>query len=340
MFKEAPVQSIALHPNYTTAMLRLDRLHAEISGNKWFKLKENLAFAKKQGINRILTFGGAFSNHIAATAAACKAIGFESIGVIRGQDSDLNNPTLQLAIRQGMQLHLVGRDQYLLKEDAAFIQNLQRLYGPFHLIPEGGNNLLGVMGCKDILQQRPFYDYVFCACGTGTTMAGLVAANTGAVVVGISVLKGRNQLPEAVQRLLIQASPNYTFQVFGNDILDRDFVNGYARRRTKARKTRTQHHNQPFSLVHSITRTQVPMEAHPISAAGKFTEELIATAVCLPLLFDLLLNEYVCVLDGGAPRGRLSSACVALSLALFFPTCLLHAPLGVFGRFFITIYIY
>lgn len=225
MFKEAPVQSIALHPNYTTAMLRLDRLHAEISGNKWFKLKENLAFAKKQGINRILTFGGAFSNHIAATAAACKAIGFESIGVIRGQDSDLNNPTLQLAIRQGMQLHLVGRDQYLLKEDAAFIQNLQRLYGPFHLIPEGGNNLLGVMGCKDILQQRPFYDYVFCACGTGTTMAGLVAANTGAVVVGISVLKGRNQLPEAVQRLLIQASPNYTFQVFGNDILDRDFVN-------------------------------------------------------------------------------------------------------------------
>lgn len=206
-------------------MLRLDLLHAEISGNKWFKLKENFALAKIQGFNRVLTFGGAFSNHIAATAAACKAFGFESIGVIRGEDADLKNPTLQLAVSQGMQLHLVGRDQYLLKEDSAFIQNLQHLYGSFYLIPEGGNNSQGMIGCKDILQQNTFYDYVICACGTGTTMAGLVAANTGAVVVGISVLKGRNQLPDEAQRLLNQAYPNNTFHVLGNEILDREFLN-------------------------------------------------------------------------------------------------------------------
>ena len=157
------------------AMLRLDLLHPEISGNKWFKLKYNLEAAKRENKNTILTFGGAWSNHISATAAACDLLGFKSIGIIRGGDHE-NTLTLSRAREHGMQLHFISREQYRKKDDTNFIKQLAAKYNDPYIIPEGGNNAAGIKGCKEILSlcDTREYSHICCAVGTGTTLAGLI----------------------------------------------------------------------------------------------------------------------------------------------------------------------
>lgn len=183
-------------------MLRLDLIHPEISGNKWFKLKYNLEKAIAGGQDTILTLGGAFSNHIAATAAACHLYGLRSIAVVRGEPGSELNPTLSKAKSLGMQLHFVSREAYADKNSGAFAQQLKEQFGDHYLIPEGGNNAAGVEGCKEILKPLDRYDHVFCACGTATTFAGLVASvKEGQTVTGISVLKGEEQLAQQAERL-------------------------------------------------------------------------------------------------------------------------------------------
>jgi 1-aminocyclopropane-1-carboxylate deaminase len=173
------------------SVLRLDLIHPQISGNKWFKLKYNLEEAKKQGLDTILTFGGAFSNHIHATAAACKQFGFKSIGVIRGEKESGTNSTLSEAKKSGMQLHFVSREDYNRKIEKEFISELEKQFGNFYLIPEGGNNELGEKGCEEILPKENDFDIIFCACGTGTTFKGIQRAlRQEQKLVGISVLKG------------------------------------------------------------------------------------------------------------------------------------------------------
>lgn len=174
---------------------REDTIHPFISGNKYRKLKYNLLEAKKQGKETLLTFGGAFSNHIAAAAYAGHEQGIKTIGVIRGEellDKWQNNPTLQLAREHGMQFHFVSRTAYRLKNDTSFIEDLKEQFGSFYLLPEGGTNALAVKGCTEILTDADAqYDYICSAVGTGGTVAGLInAAQPHQTVLGFPALKG------------------------------------------------------------------------------------------------------------------------------------------------------
>lgn len=174
---------------------REDLLHPLISGNKYRKLKYNLVEAGKAGKDCLLSFGGAYSNHIAALACAGKEMGFRTVGVIRGeelQDRWRENPTLALAHSQGMHLHFVSRVAYRQKASTAFLEGLKERYGDFMYLPEGGSNALGVKGCEEILGRGDaHFDTICCAVGTGATLAGL--ANTTGMhqrVWGFPALKG------------------------------------------------------------------------------------------------------------------------------------------------------
>lgn len=224
--QRAIIESVETAYPYKLEVMRLDLLDPEISGNKWFKLKFNLDEAKRQGFTRILTFGGAYSNHIAACAAACKRYGIDCIGVIRGTQQAPLNQTLLKAKNDGMQLYFVSRDEYKERRGLAFQNKLKAIFGESYLIPEGGNNIEGLRGCTEILDQNKRYDYVFCACGTGTTYAGLlVSSPRGQCVVGISVLKGENTLVEDVRRMLDSFDPANTIRLSGNDAIDSDILN-------------------------------------------------------------------------------------------------------------------
>ena len=182
---------------------RDDLIHKHISGNKWRKLKYNLSEAVQQNHHTILTFGGAYSNHIAATAFACKKAGLESIGIIRGED-DPTNPTLQFARENDMQLHFVSREDYRKKNDDNFLDALETRFGRFFLVPEGGANGLGVRGCAEILPEiEEKFDVVCCAAGTGTTLAGLaLTLKENQQLLGFPALKGGNFLKDEVERLI------------------------------------------------------------------------------------------------------------------------------------------
>lgn len=174
---------------------REDRLHEEISGNKFRKLKYNLMEAQSLGYNTLLTFGGAYSNHIAAVAAAGKTYGFTTIGVIRGEelkDIFLENPTLKKAAENGMNFKFVSRTEYRQKDQEYFIEELKKEYKDFYLIPEGGTNNLAVKGCEEILTEEDFiFDYICCAVGTGGTISGLINASSDSqIVLGFPALKG------------------------------------------------------------------------------------------------------------------------------------------------------
>ncbi|MBS1636616.1 MAG: pyridoxal-phosphate dependent enzyme [Bacteroidetes bacterium] len=177
---------------YQIGVLRLDLIHPEISGNKWFKLHLNLEAARQQKARRIITFGGAFSNHIAACATACKLAGFESLAIVRGEKTDPINHTLKHAMREGMQLEFVSREQYRHKTESDFIRELLQRFPDSYIIPEGGDNALGVEGCRAILgDHSAAYDHIFCAVGTGTTFRGLEQSKTpDQWLSGIPVLKG------------------------------------------------------------------------------------------------------------------------------------------------------
>lgn len=201
---------------------RDDLIHQHISGNKWRKLKYNLAEAVQQNHHTILTFGGAYSNHIAASAFACKKMGLESIGIIRGAD-DPSNPTLCLARENGMQLHFVSRQDYRHLTRGAYGDTpAMHQFGRCFIIPEGGANGLGVRGCAEILVEveEPF-DVVCCAAGTGTTLAGLaISLKDNQQLIGFSALKGGGFLMEDVQRLAEQSN-------LKNGILNLELITDY-----------------------------------------------------------------------------------------------------------------
>jgi len=191
-------------------MLRLDRIHPQISGNKWFKLKHNLLAARAQSARTVLSFGGAYSNHLVALAAVSKASGLRSIGIVRGEAPKVLNRALRFAEQQGMALHYVSRSDYRNKEDPEFIRALEQRFGPFYTIPEGGSNLLGIKGCAEIAAHLHWrYEtaprYVLMACGTAATLTGIVSALTSnCEVIGVSVLKGPDTLSPQVDAWLEQ----------------------------------------------------------------------------------------------------------------------------------------
>jgi len=183
--------------NHTIRLaIKREDLHGDgISGNKFRKLKYNVAKAIELGATKILTFGGAYSNHILAASYIKKKYDIDVIGVVRGEelaDKIKENPTLCRAQENGMQFHFVSREAYRNKSSSEFIQKLEEKFGSFYLLPEGGTNDLAIKGCEEILtQQDADFDYVCCAVGTGGTVAGLINASTeNQQVIGFSALKG------------------------------------------------------------------------------------------------------------------------------------------------------
>ncbi|MFN3403921.1 MAG: 1-aminocyclopropane-1-carboxylate deaminase/D-cysteine desulfhydrase [Cytophagaceae bacterium] len=191
---------------------REDLIHPNISGNKWWKLKYNLEQAKKEGKDTILTFGGAYSNHIHATAAAGKEFGMKTIGIIRGEELNADNSTLKFAESCGMKLVFISREQYRQKETEAFLKEIDDRFNHPYIVPEGGSNVLALKGCMEMMQNMSEnYDFYCCAAGTGATMAGITAYSGGEnIVLGFSSLKDGAFLADNVSSLLVEGGYNYS----------------------------------------------------------------------------------------------------------------------------------
>ncbi len=215
---------------YSLVLKREDLLHPFVSGNKFRKLKYNLKAAQEQDHDTLLTFGGAFSNHIAAVAAAGKELDFKTIGIIRGdelKDKISENPTLSFAIDCGMQLHFISREAYRHKDEIEFISNLKDQFGNFYLLPEGGTNALAVKGCEEILShENDSFDYICVPVGTGGTMAGLVkASNENQQVIGFSSLKGTfhaSEIEKHTSKNNFNITDDYCFGGYGK--IDMDLI--------------------------------------------------------------------------------------------------------------------
>ena len=203
---------------------REDLIHPYISGNKFRKLKYNLEEAKKLKKKSLLTFGGAFSNHIVATAVAGKIAGFKTFAIIRGEELGLNltktleeNATLRKAHESGMKFHFVSREVYRQKASFGFIEKMKNKWGDFYLIPEGGTNIFGVQGCQEILtNEDKKFDFICCSVGTGGTISGLInASKKHQKIVGFPALKG-NFLSEEIKKYVTKKNKwglqkNYDF---------------------------------------------------------------------------------------------------------------------------------
>lgn len=275
-----PDQQINFHDIILT-IRRLDLVHPQISGNKFFKLKYNFLEAQRQGYRQILSFGGAYSNHIAATAFAAQQFGFQSVGIIRGEELAHRplNPTLATARQLGMQLHFVSREHYRRKQQPKYLAELAQQFPEHYFIPEGGTNALAIRGCQEILSpQDTQFDVVCCAVGTGGTITGLIEASQAhQQVLGFSALQGSFLKDEVAQ---LTSKTNWT-------ILDDYCCGGYA-------KTST-------ALMQFIRDFEIEF-AIPL--------EQVYTAKMLMGIFDLIEKDYfpagsrLLVIHSGGLQGR------------------------------------
>lgn len=187
---------------------REDQNHPFVSGNKWWKLTYNLEEAMQSGQRTLLTFGGAYSNHIYATAAAANELGMTSIGIIRGEETLPLNPTLSFAKACGMKIHYVSREVYRNKTTASFIKQLHDQFGNFYLIPEGGTNELAVKGCAEFgkqLDEEITFDYLCVPVGTGGTIAGIInGVSESRKIIGFPALKGAAFLEEEIKKYTLK----------------------------------------------------------------------------------------------------------------------------------------
>ena len=186
---------------------RDDLIHPKVSGNKWRKLKYNLIEAKNSGYKGILTFGGAFSNHIYATAAAGKAMGLKMIGIIRGEEIS-DNPTLNFAKSCGMDLQFVSRTEYRQRHEPEYLDEIKKENEDYYIIPEGGTNHLALKGVGEIVGElEQNYHIIACAVGTGGTLAGIInEMPTEAEALGFVVLKNVDYIKNDINNLIRQRS--------------------------------------------------------------------------------------------------------------------------------------
>jgi 1-aminocyclopropane-1-carboxylate deaminase len=208
---------------------RDDLISADVPGNKWRKLKYNLAAAREQGHDTLLTFGGAYSNHLRATAAAGKYLGFATVGVVRGEEHLPLNPSLGHAVSNGMRLTYLDRTTYRNKAAAGVLTALHEQFGDFYLLPEGGSNALAARGCAEILDEISVpFDVICCPCGTGGTLSGLAGGlAAGQRAMGFSALRGGQFLAGDVAALQRAAFGTAS----GNWSIEYEFhFGGFARR--------------------------------------------------------------------------------------------------------------
>jgi 1-aminocyclopropane-1-carboxylate deaminase len=207
---------------------RDDLIHPEITGNKWRKLKYLLADARAARASTLLTFGGAYSNHLRAVAAAGRICDFTTIGVVRGEEEPYN-AMLDAAVADGMRLHYMDRATYRHKAEPEVIGALRRRFGDFYLVPEGGSTPFAIPGCRELVDEieQPF-DVIMCPVGTGGTLAGISAGvASGQRALGVSVLKGASSLDDEVRSLQLTA----TGRVAQNWTIEHRFhCGGFARR--------------------------------------------------------------------------------------------------------------
>ena len=242
-YPEIPNQFITEIGGISVFLKREDLLHPHVSGNKFRKLKYNLRHAIFEGYDTVLTFGGAYSNHIAATAAAGKACNMKTIGVIRGEElgQDLQktlqeNPTLDFAASCGMQFYFVSRADYREKTSEDFLKRLQEKFGKFYGVPEGGTNSRAIKGCEEILSEEDKeFEVITCAMGTGGTISGIInSAAAKQEILGFPALKG-DFLKAEVEKFTINNNweliTNYHFGGYAK--VDReliDFINSFKKK--------------------------------------------------------------------------------------------------------------
>ncbi|MEO6720742.1 MAG: pyridoxal-phosphate dependent enzyme [Ferruginibacter sp.] len=209
------------------SVLRLDEIHPIVSGNKLFKLHYFLQDALQRPAPGIVTFGGAYSNHLAATAFACSEYKLKSIGIVRGEQPAILSHTLQQCRDYGMQLIFVSREQYARKEGLEFLNDIDIKYKDYLIVPEGGYHPSGALGAALIMDLvGKEVTHICCAVGTATTLAGLLlGASDSQQVVGFPVLKGMDDLQE---RLLFLTAREYSSEQL--QIMNSYLFGGYAKR--------------------------------------------------------------------------------------------------------------
>lgn len=199
------IQSALLKQKRIELFIKRDELiHPVIQGNKWRKLKYNLQLAQQQGHSKLLSFGGAYSNHLHALAKAAQLCHFNSIGIVRGEATSPLNPCLQDCQNWGMQLEFITRREYREKHNTHFIQSLHQRYGDFYLIPEGADNAAGRQGCAEVLHELDSqYDVICCEVGSGAMLSALIENNPfpDSRYLGFSVLKNQQLDQHITQQL-------------------------------------------------------------------------------------------------------------------------------------------
>ena len=285
--EEVITQNIFSENNTNADILRLDKIHPVISGNKYFKLKYNLKEAIDKGYKTVITYGGAYSNHIVATAYWGKINNLKTVGIIRGEESLNMSHTLQDSIKYGMQLKFISRTDYKNKDNFEFIQYLENEFGNFYLIPEGGDNHLGRLGSKEILAltDSQKYTHIISAIGTGTMYFGLVnASNLKQKIIGIPVLKGMvNFLNNNLEKIGNPEKLEYC------QIIDNYHFGGYAKK-----------NQELIDFMNDFYRkTNIPTD-------------FVYTAKLIYAFFDLVKNNYfpdnsnILLIHSGGLQGNLS----------------------------------
>jgi 1-aminocyclopropane-1-carboxylate deaminase len=244
-YNETPIQEI--NDKITEAagvrllIKREDLNHPFVSGNKWWKLKYNLEEASRNKIGTLITYGGAFSNHILATSAAAAELGFQSVGIIRGEETLPLNSTLLAAQKFGMEFRYISRSAYRSKSPTdAYLQNYQNYY----LIPEGGSNKLAIKGVSEFASKLDVpFDYLCCAVGTGGTLGGLIEGlPTNKRIIGFPVLKNGEFLIDEIGILSEKSRHVYNWEL----MIDFHF-GGYARSTPQLI-----HFIEQFKVMHDI----------------------------------------------------------------------------------------
>lgn len=203
-----PNQFITQINGVSITIKREDLIHPKVSGNKFRKLKYNVKELIKQKASGILTFGGAYSNHLVAVAVAGKELNIQTYGFVRGEELEnkKRNFTLAFCESQGMRLYFMSRADYQLKKKAPVVEDFLKKSPYTYLVPEGGTNELAILGCTEIIQPKDYdFSTICCAVGTGGTLAGLIQNNTKQEFLGFLAVKDPN-----IKRIINKYAPKST----------------------------------------------------------------------------------------------------------------------------------